>query len=119
MTTAVEGRDAETKGRDRGVPFNESTPSALKLSRTSRTRSALANVTSTICRTAMPWADSNTLCALRQVTTEPLLRRTIRSSWLPSSLPIGRTHTRWTISHLLRVNRPGFSGGLVLPGGPR
>ncbi len=39
--------------------------------------------------------------APRQVTTDSLDRRTIRSSLLPSSLLIGRTCTRCTISHLL------------------
>src|SRR4051794_4267793 len=38
----------------------------------------------------------------RQVTTEPLDRRTMRNSRLPSSLLITRTCTRCTISHLLR-----------------
>ena len=41
----------------------------------------------------MPWADSNTICARRQVTTEPLPRRTIRSSRLPSSGVSSRSTT--------------------------
>jgi hypothetical protein len=41
----------------------------------------------------MPWADSNTICARRQVTTEPVPRRTIRSSRLPSSGVISRSTT--------------------------
>ena len=32
----------------------------------------------------MPWADSKTICARRQVTTEPVPRRTIRNRRLPS-----------------------------------
>src|SRR4051794_62411 len=50
----------------------------------------------------MPWAESSPICARRQVTTEPLDRRTIRRSRLPSSLLMDRTCTRCTISHLLR-----------------
>src|SRR4051794_29952084 len=50
----------------------------------------------------MPCAESSTICARRQVTTDPELRRTIRSSRLPSSLLMARTCTRCTISHLLR-----------------
>ena len=40
-----------------------------------------------------PWALSSTIWALRQVTTDPEDRRTIRSSRLPSSLVIARTRT--------------------------
>jgi hypothetical protein len=69
---------------------------------TSRTRSGLVKVTSAILATGMPCADRSTICARRQVTTEPVPRRTIRSSRLPSSSLIGRTCTRCTISHLLR-----------------
>ena len=46
--------------------------------------------------TSMPWADSRTTCARRHVTTDHELRRTIRSSRLPSSLMISRTRTRST-----------------------
>jgi hypothetical protein len=42
----------------------------------------------------MPCADSNTIWARRHVTTEPELRRTIRSSRLPSSFEISRTRNR-------------------------
>src|SRR3954466_9876933 len=77
-------------------------PSAEKLCSTSRTRSGLVNDTSAILATGMPWADSSTICARRQVTTDPVPRRTMRSSRMPSSLLIGRTCTRWTIAHLLR-----------------
>jgi hypothetical protein len=41
-----------------------------------------------------PWADSSTICARRQVTTDPLSRRTIRTSRRPSSSSISRTRTR-------------------------
>jgi len=60
---------------------------------TSRTRSALVKVTCAIRTGSMPWADNNTIWARRHVTTEPLLRLTIRSSRLPSSLEIVRTRT--------------------------
>jgi hypothetical protein len=59
-------------------------------------------VTSAILPTGIRCADSNTICARRQVTTNPLERRTIRSSRSPSSSLIERTCTRCTISHLLR-----------------
>jgi hypothetical protein len=38
--------------------------------------------------TALPCADSSTICARRQVTTDPLSRRTIRTSRRPSSSSI-------------------------------
>jgi len=38
----------------------------------SRTRSGLVNITSAIFAASMPWADSSTICARRQVTTEPV-----------------------------------------------
>ncbi|MCX5562356.1 hypothetical protein OG219_40930 [Streptomyces sp. NBC_00038] len=41
-----------------------------KLWITSRTRSALLKVTSAIFATGMPWADSRTIRARRQVTTD-------------------------------------------------
>jgi hypothetical protein len=41
----------------------------------------------------MPWADNNTICARRHGTTDPDVRRTIRSSRLPSSLVISRNAT--------------------------
>jgi hypothetical protein len=68
--------------------LSESNPSALKLCSTSRTRSGLVKVTVAIAGTSMPCADSSTICARRQVTTEPEPRRTVRSSRLPSSLVI-------------------------------
>jgi hypothetical protein len=51
-------------------------------------------VTSAIRAAGMPWADSKIICARRQVTTDPLERRRIRSSRLPSALVISRTWTR-------------------------
>jgi len=59
---------------------SESKPSALKLWITSRTLSSLVNVTFAIPATSMPCADSSTICARRQVTTNPADRRTIRSN---------------------------------------
>ncbi len=42
----------------------------------------------------MPCADSSTICARRQVTTDPVPRRMIRSNRCPSSSSISRTRTR-------------------------
>ena len=70
----------------------------LKLCNTSRTRSVLVKVTSAILVTVMPCALNSTICARRHVTTDPELRRTIRSSRLPSSLLMGRTPTRSAIA---------------------
>jgi len=42
----------------------------------------------------MPWADSSTIWARRQVTTDPLPRRMIRTSRCPSSSSISRTRSR-------------------------
>ncbi|KAF5990264.1 hypothetical protein BOG92_054325 [Streptomyces sp. WAC00263] len=66
----------------------------LKLWITSRTRSSLVNVTSAIFATGMPCADSRIIWARRQVTTDPVPRRMIRSSRPPSSSSISRTRTR-------------------------
>ena len=74
--------------------YSESKPSALKLWITSRTRSSLVNVTFAIAATCMPCADSSTICARRQVTTDPVPRRMIRSSRRPSSSSISRTRRR-------------------------
>jgi hypothetical protein len=41
-------------------------------------------VTRAIWPTGIAWAASRTICARRQVTTDPELRRTIHSSRLPS-----------------------------------
>src|SRR5260221_1204081 len=69
-------------------------PSALKLWSTSRTRSSLVKVTRAIGGASIAWAERSTICARRQVTTEPELRRMIRSSRLPSSFEISRIRTR-------------------------
>ena len=52
--------------------YSDPNPSALKLRITSRTRSSLVNATFAIAAACMPWADSSTICARRQVTTDPL-----------------------------------------------
>jgi hypothetical protein len=71
--------------------YSESNPSALKLLRTSRTLSALVKDTLAIPTTSMPCTDNKTICARRHVTTDPELRRTIRSSRFPSSFETSRT----------------------------
>lgn len=74
--------------------YSDSKPSALKLWITSRTRSAQVNDTSAIFATGMPCADSSTIWARRQDTTDPVPLRIIRSSRLPSLSSISRTRTR-------------------------
>jgi hypothetical protein len=74
--------------------YSEPNPSELKLRITSRTRSSLVNATFAIAATSMPCAGSSTICARRQVTTDPLPRRTIRTSRWPSSSSISRTRRR-------------------------
>jgi hypothetical protein len=69
-------------------------PVGLKFRITSRTRSSLVNATFAIAGTSMPCADSSTICARRQVTTEPLPPRMIRTSRPPSSSSISRTRDR-------------------------
>ena len=67
-------------------------------------------VTLAIPATSMPWTDSSTICALRQVTTDPDERRTTRSSWLPSSLLTSLTRKPsldTTTSDLTGPVRPG------------
>jgi len=66
----------------------------LKFRTTSRTRSSLVKATFAIADASMPWADSSTICARRQVTTDPLPRRMIRTSRCPSSSSISRTRSR-------------------------
>jgi hypothetical protein len=65
----------------------------LKLWITSRTVSGSVKTTSEILVGLIPWAQSSTICARRQVTTEPVPLHTIRSSRLPSSLVIFRSST--------------------------
>ena len=66
----------------------------MKLWITARTRSSLVKVTLAMAGTSIRCANSSTIWARRQVTTDPELRRTIRSNRLPSSLVISRTCTR-------------------------
>ena len=68
-----------------------SNPSSLKLCRTALTRSGEVKATMAIWATYIPWAESNTIWALRHRTIEPDERRTIWSRRLPSSLLISRT----------------------------
>src|SRR6266536_1368859 len=84
--------------------YSELNPSALKLRITSRTRSSLVNATLAIAATSMPWADSRTICARRQVTTEPVPRRTIRTSRRPSSSSISRTRSRSVTGPVSAIN---------------
>jgi hypothetical protein len=74
--------------------YSEPNPSALKFRITSRTRSSLVKATFAIAGASMPCADSSTICARRQVTTDPEPRRTIRTSRCPSSSSISRTRSR-------------------------
>ncbi len=67
--------------------YSEPNPPALKLRITSRTRSSLVKATFAIAGTSIPWADSSTICARRQVTTDLLPRRIIRAG----KVPAGRT----------------------------
>ena len=103
--------------------YSESKPSALKLWITSRTRSALVNVTSAIFATSMPCADSSTICARRQVTTDPVPRRTIRSSRCPSSSSISRTRMPSVTGPVSAISTGGESAQTSppagsIPGGP-
>ena len=93
--------------------YSELNPSALKLRITSRTRSSLVNATFAIAGTAIPCADSSTICARRQVTTDPLPRRTIRTSRRPSSSSISRTRKRSVTGPVSRIKTRDESG---LPG---
>jgi len=86
--------------------YSESNPSALKLRITSRTRSSLVNATLAIAATSMPWADSSTICARRQVTTDPLPRRTIRTSRRPSPSSISRTRSRSVTGSVSSITTP-------------
>jgi hypothetical protein len=71
--------------------YSDPNPSALKFRITSRTRSWLVNAAFAIAATSMPWVGSSTICARRQVTTDPAPRRMIRTSRRPSSSSISRT----------------------------
>jgi hypothetical protein len=74
--------------------YREPNPSVLKLPITSGTRSSLVNATFAIAATSMPCAEKSTICARRQVTTDPLPRRTIRTRRRPSSSSISQTRSR-------------------------
>jgi hypothetical protein len=50
------------------------------------------NVTSAIFAGGMPRADSRTICARRQVTTDPVSLRTIRSSRCPVIIDFANLH---------------------------
>src|SRR5689334_20841906 len=54
----------------------------------------------------MPCADSSTICARRQVTTDPLPRRTIRTSRRPSSSSISRTRSRSVTGPVSAIKAP-------------
>ena len=84
--------------------YSEANPSALKLRITSRTRSSLVKAIFAIAATLMLCADSRTICARRQVTTDPLPRRTIRTSRRPSSSSISRTRRRSLTRPVSRIS---------------
>jgi hypothetical protein len=52
-----------------------------------------AAMTNPLSPTSMPWADSSTICARRQVNTDPLPRRMIQTSRRPSPSSISRTRS--------------------------
>ena len=63
-------------------------------------------------------AESSTICARRQVTTDPESRRTIRSSRLPSSLVISRNCTLAAIDpsrSSIALGGHDFAGGALEP----
>ncbi|WP_308296120.1 hypothetical protein [Streptomyces sp. ISL-96] len=69
------------------------------------------NVTSAIFATGMPCADSSTIWARRQVTTDPVPLRMIRSSRRPSSSSISRIRTRSATSTACRTRAAGVESG--------
>jgi hypothetical protein len=69
------------------------------------------NATSAIVGTSMPWADSSTICARRQVTTDPLPRRMIRTSRRPSPSSISRTRSRSVTEPVSAISACGESPG--------
>ena len=79
------------------------------------------DATFAIWATSMPWAESSTICALRQVTTDPDERGTIRSNLLPSSL-IAHAPASLAPSDLLAsslLDKTSLSARLPLSGGPK
>ena len=99
--------------------YSELNPSALKLRITSRTRSSLVNATFAIAEASRPCADSNTICARRQVSTDPLPRRTIRTSRRPSSSSISRTRRRSLTQPVSRISTTSGSYRAKFPQGKR
>ncbi|MFV2179732.1 hypothetical protein, partial [Actinomadura sp. LOL_011] len=65
-----------------------------RLARSTRLDRVFEAVRAVISVTGMPCADSSTVCARRQVTTDPVPLRMIRSRRRPSSSSISRTRTR-------------------------
>ncbi|MGY1641053.1 hypothetical protein ACI782_07955 [Geodermatophilus sp. SYSU D00703] len=57
------------------------------------TQSGLVKVTDATSGDGRAVGDNSTICALRQVTTDPLPRGTMGSNLLPSSLSMARTRT--------------------------
>jgi hypothetical protein len=74
-------------------------------------RSSLVNATFAIKVASMPWAGSKTICARRQFTTDPLPRRTIRTSRWPSSSSISRTRSRSLTGPVSAISARGGSTG--------
>jgi hypothetical protein len=68
--------------------------------------------TSAILPTGIPWADSSRICARGQLTTDPLSRRAICTSHMPSLSVIGRIPTRAAMLPLKDANHDtlGISG---------
>jgi len=89
-----------------GLQRVEPNPSALKLRITSRPRSSLVKAALAIAATSMPWADSSTICARRQVTTGPEPRRMIRTSRCPSSSSISCICSRSVTGPVRMISDP-------------
>ena len=72
---------------------SDSNPSSLKLWSTVPDPIREVNATLAIAATSIPCADNNTICARRQLTTEPEPRLMIDNSRRPSSFVSSRTCT--------------------------
>jgi hypothetical protein len=72
---------------------------------TARTRSSEMNTTLAIYLTSIAWADSNTICARRHVTTDPDDRRTILRSRWPSSFLISPDPDAFSHHNLIEQQR--------------